>query len=136
MIVLATLYGLLYHYFNLNVSGIKPIDASENIINAYKNTSSWILDHFAVFTLFLIPNITIPSYLVFKKQGYNFAEHLVLNTFYIGLLLLINLILFPVLYIYIGIGLLKWSIVTQIIDFVLMYGAILSSSTMYQRLNA
>jgi len=61
---------------------------------------------------------------VFKKKGYNFAEHLVLNTFYRGLVLVIGLLLFPVLYIYYKNGtegFKNYAFIIQILDFVLMY---------------
>ena len=74
--------------------------------------------------LILIVSTTIASYRVFKKQGYNLAEHLVLNIYYRGLELVIALLLFPVLYILYksGIESLKsYAHLFQLLDFVLMY---------------
>lgn len=122
VIVLATLYGLLYHYFIGSMYDVKPINTQENVVSAYGKVTSWIIDHFAYSSLIIILNTTVASYLVFKKQGYNFAEHLVLNIFYRGLVILINLILLPVLYKY-GRSerFINYIFITQIIDLVLMY---------------
>jgi hypothetical protein len=84
VIVLATLYGLLYHYFIHDLFDVKHITTEENVASASVNVFQWITDHFAYVSLFVIVNATIASYLVFKKQGYNVAEHLVLNTFLYG----------------------------------------------------
>jgi Protein of unknown function (DUF3667) len=124
VVILATLYGLLYHYFINSLFDVKPINAAENVVSAYEKVIRWITDHFAYATLILILNTTIASWLVFKKRGYNFAEHLVLNTFYTGLVLVITLILFPVIYIYHNSGaegLKNYAFITQVLDFVLMY---------------
>ena len=64
------------------------------------------------------------SRLVFGKKGTNFAEHLVLNTFYRGLLLIVSFLLLPVLYICERNGtpgLKNYAFLTQLIDLVLMY---------------
>lgn len=124
VVVLATLYGLLYHYFINNLFDVKPINAGENVISAYEKVIRWHTDHFAYSTLILILTTTIASYRVFKKKGYNFAEHLVLNTFYRGLVLVIGLLMFPVFYINYKNGtesLKNYALISQILDFTLMY---------------
>ena len=122
VIVLATLYGLLYHYFIHDLFDVKHITAEDNVASASVNVVQWITDHFAYVSLFAIVNATIASYLVFKKQGHNLAEHLVLNTFYMGLILVITLITLPVLYAYRNTEPVKWyPTVTLTMNFVLMY---------------
>ena len=124
VVILATLYGLLYHYFINNLFDVEPIRTRENIVSAYEKVIQWNLDHLAYTVLLLIMTTTIASYQVFKKQGYNIAEHLVLNTYYRSLELIISLLLFPFLYILQRSG--KESFKTfahfiQLLDFVLMY---------------
>lgn len=124
VVVLATLYGLLYHYFINNLFDVKPIHAEENLVSAYEKAITWITDHFAYSVLILILNTTIASSLVFKKKGYNFVELLVLNTFYSGLVLVINMALLPVLYVYHNSGtegLKSYAFIIQVLNFVLMY---------------
>jgi hypothetical protein len=124
IVILATLYGLLYHYFISNLFGVQPVHIAEGVLSVYEKVIRWNLDHFAYATLILILSTTTASYLVFKKQGCNLAEHLVLNTFYRGLVLLIGFILFPVLYIFhksVTENLKTYALITQLLDFVLMY---------------
>ncbi|PSR53066.1 hypothetical protein AHMF7605_05760 [Adhaeribacter arboris] len=85
VVVLATLYGLHYHYFIKDIFNVQPLHAEENIVSAYEKLIKWTIDHFAYASLVLILSYTIASYLVFKKMRFNFVEHLVLNTFYMGL---------------------------------------------------
>ncbi|MDB5288144.1 MAG: hypothetical protein JWR05_3093, partial [Mucilaginibacter sp.] len=125
VVLLATIYGLIYHQLINIPFDVEPIRAEESITSIYEKVSHWSIEHFAYATLILILSTTIASYLVFKKQGYNIAEHLVLNTFYRGLLLIIALILLPVQYIILhksGIeGLKSYAFITQFLDFALMY---------------
>jgi hypothetical protein len=125
VVLLATIYGLIYHQFINIPFDVEPIRAEESITSIYEKVIHWSIEHFAYATLILILSTTIASYLVFKKQGYNIAEHLVLNTFYRGLLLTIALILLPVQYIILhksGIeGLKSYALITQLLDFILMY---------------
>jgi hypothetical protein len=62
--------------------------------------------------------------MVFKKQGYNLAEHLVLNAYYRGLELVISLLLFPLLFILQRSGtesFRSYALSFQFLDFGLMY---------------
>ena len=119
VVVLATLYGLLFHYFIHDVHEFESIHAREDVLSAYGKVTQWITEHFAYATMLLIGSTTLSSFLLFKKQGYNLAEHLVLNTFYRGLALVINILLFPVLYIYNGTEI--YILIAQLIDLALMY---------------
>jgi hypothetical protein len=124
LIILATVYGLLYHYFIHNLFNVNPIGTKETIVGAYEKLVRWMTDHFAYATLILVLNTTIASYLVFRRQGYNFAEHLVLNTFYRSAVLVIILALFPLLYVYQergSQGLTIYLVTSQLLDFLFMY---------------
>ena len=122
VVVLATIYGLLFHYFITDLFKAEPIHAGDNLIIVYGKVTRWITDHFAYSTLILILNTTIASFLVFKKQAYNFAEHLVLNTYYWSLVLIGNIVLFPVFYIYSGTeNAINYAFIAQIMDVILMY---------------
>lgn len=124
VIILATIYGLLYHLLIPNSFDVKNIHPSQNILGIYEKVINWSLAHFAYATLIMIVSTTVASYRFFKKQGYNIAEHLVLNTYYRGLVLVISLLLFPVLYIFHSRDSERLKIYVpmfQMIDFVLMY---------------
>jgi len=96
LIAFAALYGVLYHTFDINMfSGI-----SDNTVQGkldLRSVGNWITDHFAVVTLLFIPVYSIGSFLSFRKQDYNFYEHIFLNTFLASQRLLIRIATFPLL---------------------------------------
>lgn len=103
LVTFATLYGILYHYFDINVfsdiSGGSEFDKID-----FKWINEWIATHFSLATFFVLPFFTLGSYIAFRKQGYNFVEHLVLNTFLANQRLLLRIATFPVLLILNGTG--------------------------------
>ena len=107
VLVLAGIYGLLFHFFKINMFAnyvvISGSDEKVIQLNAViENMSDWIVQHYAIFALVQIPIFTIGTYLVFRKAGYNFVEHLVINTFLVGQRLILHIITFPLYYIYNG----------------------------------
>jgi Protein of unknown function (DUF3667) len=96
VVILATLYGLLYNYFNISPGAF--FSNSEKAKKAFEMVNHWIATHYAFSTLFMLPLYTLASYLVFKKQGYNFVEHFILNAYLSGQRLIAHLVLLPFWY--------------------------------------
>ena len=103
VLILAGIYGLLFHFFKINmfadyvvISG--PGEKVKQINEFVENTSEWIAQHYAILALLQIPIFTIGTYLCFKKVGYNFVEHLIINTFLVGQRLILHIITFPLYY--------------------------------------
>ena len=92
LIVVAGLYGLLYH--TLKIDPYK--DISDSTFN-YKQFNEWISHHFSIITLTLLPVLSLNSFLLFHKQGYNFTEHLVINAFYSTQKLWLRILTLPVI---------------------------------------
>lgn len=92
VVVLATLYGFLVHYFNIDYF---KGESSEYL--DYENLNEWIPAHFSWVTIATIPLYTIGTYTVFRKQGYNFIEFFVLNTFKASQRLFVQILTFPIL---------------------------------------
>jgi len=90
--VLGAFYGFLYHYYNIDLfpnsdeSGIDLHDFGE-----------WMATHFAWTTIATIPIYTMGTYIVFRKQRYNFFEFFVLNTFKASQRLFVQILTFPIL---------------------------------------
>ena len=59
--------------------------------------NEWNATHFAWTTIATIPLYTIGTYIVFRKQGYNFFELFVLNTFKASQRLFAQILIFPLL---------------------------------------
>lgn len=94
IIVLATLYGLIYHLLHINLMGT----ASSNEIIDSEKFNEWVATHFAWVTLATIPFYTLGTYLSFRKQNYNITELFILNTFKGSQRLFFHIFLLPVYY--------------------------------------
>lgn len=101
VVILATLYGFLYHYFHINPIIDTSGDETDALFN-FKNVNEWMATHFSWLTLATIPLYTLGTYIAFKKQGYNYIEYFILNTFKASQRLFAHLALFPLLYYFNG----------------------------------
>ena len=93
LVLLATFYGFLYHYFNIHYFTGK---SSDNI--DYESLTEWITTHFSWVTIATIPFYTIGTFIVFRNQGYNFVEFFVLNTFKASQRISVQILTFPILF--------------------------------------
>ncbi|UIR56394.1 DUF3667 domain-containing protein [Sphingobacterium sp. SRCM116780] len=122
VIILATIYGLLIHNFNVEFVPELQRSRSAQEINFYEEIKDWISGHYSWATLIFLPFYAFGSFVVYKKQHRNFIEHLVLNAFLAGQRLVLHIITFPLLYIYKDTS--NLSITTGILtllDFVLLF---------------
>lgn len=92
VVLLATLYGLLYHYFNIYLFP-EPVDPEVN----YHKFNEFMSEYFSWITLATIPIYTVGTYICFRKQGYNFIELFILNTYKASQRLFAHLVTFPVI---------------------------------------
>lgn len=98
VILLATVYGLLSHTFHINViSEINITGLGNDEINA-QQIKDWIDSHYAWVSLFTLPFYALGTFIAFRKQGFNYMEHLVLNAFLAGQRLILHIAVFPVIY--------------------------------------
>jgi Protein of unknown function (DUF3667) len=95
VLLLATVYGFLYKYFHINTVAEFSLnrERDKHLLDAINN---WIASHYAISTLLMIPFYALSSYLIFKKQGYNYIENFILNAYIAGQKLVVMLITFPV----------------------------------------
>jgi hypothetical protein len=103
VLVLAGIYGLLFHFFKIDMfANYVVISGSGEKVNHLNEvigkTSDWIAQHYSILALLQIPIFTIGTYLCFRKGGYNFVEHLIINTFLVGQRLILHIITFPLYY--------------------------------------
>jgi hypothetical protein len=100
LVTIATLYGVLFHYFHINL--FKDISSTDTTLGKieFDTINEWIATHFSLFSVLFLPLYTVGSFVAFRKQGYNFTEHLILNTFLASQRLLVRLAAFPILIIY------------------------------------
>jgi Protein of unknown function (DUF3667) len=94
VLLLATVYGFLYKYFHINTVAEFSLnrERDRHLLDAVNN---WIASHYAISTLIMVPFYALSSYLIFKKQGYNYIENFILNAYIAGQKLVMMLITFP-----------------------------------------
>ncbi|MBE8724785.1 DUF3667 domain-containing protein [Flavobacterium hungaricum] len=97
VMVLGALYGFLWHYFNINLF----VNTNDDNID-WGKFNEWASTHFAWVTIATIPLFTLGTAVCFRKQGYNFVEYFVLNTFKASQKLFLSILLFPLLYYFYG----------------------------------
>lgn len=57
--------------------------------------TQYIFDHPAIITFLMIPNIALFSWLYFRKAGFNYAEHFVLNAYLMGEVSMLGILTSP-----------------------------------------
>jgi hypothetical protein len=103
VIILAGIYGVLFHYFHIDILATTiTLDVhgqqAEELKQIVVELSEWVASHYAVVALLQLPVYAISTFLAFKKAGYNYVEHLVLNAFLTGQRLIVNILVFPLYY--------------------------------------
>jgi hypothetical protein len=76
LFIFSTFYAVFYHFLHIS----PKLGPANGDIDAVK-VHDWIIEHYAFVQLFLVPVYALSTYLAFKKQGYNFVEHLAINSF-------------------------------------------------------
>ncbi len=112
LLVLAGIYGLLFHYSHINIfEGSFTITGKgkeiESVKNNFEKITEWISTHYAIVSLLELPVLALGTFIAFKKYGYNFVEHLIINAFLTGQKLIFHILLFPLVYFYNGTAYLK-----------------------------
>ncbi len=121
VIVLASLYGLLYHYFHISFVELSADSPSETGIDTVK-FNEWMGTHYAWSTLLTIPFYTIGTSIAFRKQGYNIVEYFILNTFKASQKMFVHIATFPLLYYFNGTHSMKTlSFIIYLVDVAFIY---------------
>jgi hypothetical protein len=98
ILILAGIYGFLINYFNITPF-LKFSDEGETIKNiGIDKVMAWIGSHYALTTLLLLPFTSLATYWAFRKEKYNFVQHIVINSFLSGLRIAIRLPFFILLF--------------------------------------
>jgi len=135
VIILAGAYAFLFHYYDINMfsSNVEISGSGADYAHAKKTVDhiiDWVSEHYALVTFIQLPVLALGTYLGFKKAGYNFVEHLVINSFLTSQRLVLRLLTFPIFYYYNNTPALKTA--SNIIDFI---GYILMAWSLFQLFN-
>ncbi|NDV70095.1 DUF3667 domain-containing protein [Dysgonomonas sp. 25] len=106
--ILATIYTVIMHFI-----GVPIIDANDFQISSrpildspimltmneiIRSLFSIVNDHTAISTLLLLPLYALGSFLIYRKEKYNYGEHLVINSYIHGHAMLLQILSIPVSY--------------------------------------
>ncbi len=108
VIILATVFALANHFLSLNIVNDKgnTVESSISGINfsitgaeaELRGIKEFIESHFALLQLLLLPYYSFATWLAFRKSGFNYIEHLVINAFFRGQVIIISTLLLPLVY--------------------------------------
>lgn len=116
LFIMSSLYVLISHLLKLEdfdtkisfelspdtVSSKADSQKTQNFILTVKDIIHWIRNHYAYSNLMILPVLSLASFLAFKKRGYNYFEHLILNTFLAGQRTVFFLLFLPIFYFFKG----------------------------------
>jgi hypothetical protein len=88
---------LVFHLVGMDTDMINALSAQQGNTKVSMKFSQFIFDHPAILLFLMIPNIALFSWLYFRRQAYNYAEHFVLNAYLMGMVSLFGVISNPVL---------------------------------------
>lgn len=93
LILVVGIYSFIFLYFNIDVTNLSAQVDTEDV--SYK-LAEWMTNHFAFVSVMAIPVVAFSTFLAFRKKGYNYMEHIVINTYLSGLGVMIAILLLPV----------------------------------------
>ncbi|MBK9760903.1 MAG: DUF3667 domain-containing protein [Flavobacteriales bacterium] len=92
VLVLAAIYSLLFHYFKIDLTDAK-LTGKE--LQDMENGMRVVGERYALFELGSLPIFSFCSWLLLRRYGHNFTEHLVMNAYLSGQRIVFNIALMP-----------------------------------------
>ncbi|MEG0949312.1 MAG: DUF3667 domain-containing protein, partial [Bacteroidales bacterium] len=96
LLIVGSVYSLLLHFFNVYPE--LEIGGGSHPMKAIPVIFDWYYSHYSISLLLIIPVFAFSSYLVFRKAGYNYFEHLVIYAYINGIKLFILILFLPIFY--------------------------------------
>ena len=88
---------LVFHLVGMDTEMINALSKQQGQNKFSAGFAQYIFDHPAILIFLMIPNISLFSWLYFRKQAFNYAEHFVLNAYLMGMVSLFGIISNPAL---------------------------------------
>lgn len=98
VILLGTIYGFIAHFFKVYPESELIPDFGVDSAEFVSSSIEWMYGHYSLVMVIAIPFAALGSYLVFRKKGYNYFEHLVINAYITGMQILALLIAYLLYY--------------------------------------
>jgi len=104
VIILGTIYGFIAHFTNLFPEQSVIPDFGNSDMNSPEASEysrkfvEIVYSHYSLSMLILVPFLSLSSFLIFKKSGYNYWEHLIIYSYIVGMQVVIMIIFFFLYY--------------------------------------
>ncbi len=140
VLVLSGIYALLYQVFHIEMlKDMVTVSGSGqdfvNLSNILKKLTSWMGEHYEVVALVQLPFAALGTYLAFRRWGYNYVEHFIINAFITSQSLIVHIVLFPFNYALNGKPALKsFSNLENVINLVLMVWVLMQFFNTHKRI--
>lgn len=95
VLLLTGIYSFIILYFNIDTTHLSAYESDTKGL-PYKMTE-WITSHLSLASIILIPISALSSFWAFRNKEYNYAEHIVVNTYLSGLHILIQILFLPII---------------------------------------
>ncbi|SFC27073.1 Protein of unknown function [Zunongwangia mangrovi] len=97
LIVLSTIYSFLYHYLDIDLfyQTTNKFSEDERSMHLIKSLDG----NYVYYVLMTLHVFSFSSWILFKKKGYNFSEHFVLNTYAASQRLVFHTVTLSILYV-------------------------------------
>ncbi|MFV0417797.1 MAG: DUF3667 domain-containing protein [Dysgonomonas sp.] len=114
VIILGAIYGFLVHFFNLYPEVHIFSDVTVGTVDKNRVMFEWMYAHYSLIMFVIIPVSALSSYLVFRKSGYNYMEHVIIYSYITGIHIIILMAIYPLYY-------LTMSSVVYFVTFIVTY---------------
>jgi hypothetical protein len=98
VIILATLYGVSTLNLDIKLVNIENTYNYDRAALTFKDLNHWVSLHYSWIILFILPVRAVTTFIIFRKQGYNYYEHIVLATYLASQRLIISIFVIPLDY--------------------------------------
>jgi len=99
LLILAAFYGFLCHFFHVHVINFTSKSTTgDAVIFNLKDIDDWYIMHYSWVSLLLLPFYSMSSKFSFRKQHFLFLEHVIINTFLLCQILVVQIFFVPIIF--------------------------------------
>lgn len=98
LFVLGGIYSVLLHYVYNDQMLVGLENTSEAAKQMGEKVADFMMDHYALTEIVFLPILAFFSWLTFRPWGYNFIEHIILNTFAASQRIIASIVISPLIF--------------------------------------
>lgn len=136
LFLMATIYAFLTIFLDISISYENSwmSDGSNEIAENSQIINKWVVEHYGIANLLLLPITALATFLVFRKEHFNYGEHLIINTYITGIVIFALILSLPILFLFkeqsIAIHL---QLILSMLVYIYMYMSVFTSYSLWSR---